>query len=147
MAKYDDNPWDRIEALAQGMDRLSEGLPGRMESRGGMHLRRPVANVVETVVGFTIEVELPGVRQQDVSVELVGGKLSVLGETSLEKDVEGGVFHVMERSHGPFRRRFVLPGEVDADHVSAVFANGLLTITVPKKIKEMKKTIRIEISG
>ncbi|MBU1003957.1 MAG: Hsp20/alpha crystallin family protein [Proteobacteria bacterium] len=146
MAKYDDNPWDRLEALAQGMDRIAEGLSGRMESRAGRHLRQPLSNVLETADGLTIEVELPGVRQQDVAVELVGRKLSVFGETRLNNDVEGGVYNVMERCPGSFGREFVLPGELAADHVSAVFADGLLTITVPKQVRDRKRTVRIEIS-
>ncbi|BBD09785.1 Hsp20/alpha crystallin family protein [Desulfovibrio ferrophilus] len=146
MAKYDDNPWIRLEELAQGTGRIAEGLSGGVDSHGRMQLRQPVANVLETADGFVIEVELPGVRQEDVTVELTGNKLAVIGEVHLEKDVDGGVFHIMERSNGPFGRRFVLPQGLDGDHVNAVFAHGLLTLTVPKKIKDMKKTIRIEIS-
>lgn len=146
MAKYDDNPWNRLEELAQGASRLAEGLSGAMDCHGGVQLRQPVANVLETAEGFVIEVELPGVRQEDVTVELTGNKLAVMGQAHLEKDVDGGVYHVMERCPGPFGRRFVLPRGVDGEHVNAVFANGLLTLTVPKKTRDTKKTIRIEIS-
>jgi len=141
MARFDDNPWARLEDLAQGADRLSEP-----SSPGGGRLRQPVANVLETAEAFVIEVELPGVRQEDIAVEMTGNKLSVVGEACLEKDVDGGVFHVMERTHGPFGRRFTLPQGVDEASVSAVFAHGLLTLTVPKKRRDSAKTIRIEIS-
>lgn len=141
MARYDDNPWARLEELAQGMDRLGDAQQG---CPGG--LRQPLANVLETAEAFVIEVELPGVRQEDVAVELTGTKLVVAGETRLEKDAQGGEYHVMERCHGPFGRRFVLPRGVDGERVSAVFAQGLLTITVPKKKRDSNRTITIEIS-
>jgi len=84
----------------------------------------------------TLTAELPGVKEADIEVSLVGDQLSIKGEKRSEhdekKDMEGRTLHRMERAYGAFQRTLTLPYQVDPAQVSAQFRDGVLTISVPK---------------
>ena len=145
MAKLNWNPWIRIEDFKDKMDRLVDEINLRRRHEK-TYLWQPAANVMETRDAYVIEVELPGTRHEDVVLEVMEDDLWVYGEQRFEKDVEGGVYHVLERFHGPFARKFSLPGGIDGDSVSAVFENGVLTVTVSKKRETPGEHIRIDVT-
>ena len=90
----------------------------------------PRMNVGETGQELRIEVELPGVPEGDVHVELAGDVLTIRGEKRIEReDVQ---HHIAERSFGTFARSLRLPFPADPGGVQATFHNGVLTVTVPK---------------
>ncbi len=90
----------------------------------------PCMNVGETVQELRIEVELPGVPEEDVQVELAGDVLTIRGEKRIEReDVQ---HHIAERSFGTFARSLRLPFPAEPDRARATFHNGVLTITLPK---------------
>lgn len=149
MAKSNWTPWRGAEDLMDEMDRLLDETARRAEPcrRGepaGFWV--PVADVVDGPDALVVEVELPGVRRGDIVLEIRDCELLVYGERRQVKEVQGA-YQVMERSHGPFARAFVLPRSIDMDSVLAVFGNGLLTITVPKAGPRLGRSSRIEISG
>lgn len=133
MAKYDWSPWEVLGSVQDGSPCPSEGIACRMERRGGGRVNEPAADVVETRETFVIEVELPGVRLEDVELDILGRRITLRGVTRLEKDADGSVHHMVERSHGPFGRAFMLPRGIDPEGVSARLEAGVLTVTVPKK--------------
>jgi len=141
MGKADRDPWNIVEDVSERLDALR---PDRRAAQAGIW--EPAADVVENSDAFVFEVELPGLRRADIVIEVRGGELLVLGERRLEKDIRGSAFHVMERSHGPFVRRFAIPSGVDLSKVLAVYGDGLLTVTLPKKDKSLKRRVTIEIS-
>ncbi len=104
----------------------------------------PALDVEETEDGFTMHVELPGVKPEDVDVSLEENVLTVSGERNFydEKNAEG--FRRVERRFGRFHRAVRLPDRVDPDKVAATYKDGLLTVTVPKA--ESAKPRRIEVS-
>jgi HSP20 family protein len=140
MGKYDWNPW---EALG-GAGAAPRRAPGRVAPGAPGAVREPPADVVETPSAYIIEMELPGVRREDIGLEASGREIVVFGTARQEKDAEGGVYLVMERAHGAFGRRFLLPRGLDARGVSAVFEAGLLTVTVPKR-REAPGCMRIPV--
>ena len=93
---------------------------------------QPVADVVETAVAFRVTLELPGVSREDVTVEAQGRFLVIQGERRFEKDPDGGLYQVLERSYGPFSRRFALPKGVARSEIVAVMKDGLLVVVVPR---------------
>lgn len=105
----------------------------------------PEANVTETEKAIEVAVELPGLKPEDVKVELHDQQLWVTGEKKEEKEETGKTFHRVERRTGSFRRVFGLPMEVDEGHVDAKFVDGVLTITLPKTEKVAPK--KIEVRG
>lgn len=105
----------------------------------------PEANLVETDRAVEVTVELPGMKPEEVKVEVKGEQLWISGEKKEEKEESGKTFHRVERRSGAFRRIFSLPAEVMTEKVEAHFTNGVLKITLPKAEKIVPR--RIEVRG
>jgi HSP20 family protein len=104
----------------------------------------PEANMVETERAVEVTVELPGLKPEDVKVEIKDQALWITGEKKEEKEEKGKTFHRIERRAGMFRRVFPLPVEVVEEKVDARFAEGVLKITLPKAEKLAPKHIEIK---
>ena len=89
-------------------------------------------DVTEDDKAYTLNAELPGMDEKDISVSVKGGVLIVEGEKRQEKEEKGKDTYLSERSFGAFRRTFNLPDDVDAEKVKAQFAKGVLNVTLPK---------------
>ncbi|HEX5103285.1 MAG TPA: Hsp20/alpha crystallin family protein [Pirellulaceae bacterium] len=105
----------------------------------------PEVNVTETDKTIDVAVDLPGMKPEDVKVELHEGNLWISGEKKEEKEEKGKTFHRMERRSGAFRRILPLPVEVDPGKVDARFHDGVLTISLPKSEKVAPQ--KIEVKG
>ena len=90
-----------------------------------------------------VRASLPGVEPDDIQVTLEDGLLTIEGETSSESEEQWGDFLLRERRAGRFHRALRLPSSVDAENAEPSYANGVLTITVPKQ--EAKKARRLAI--
>jgi HSP20 family protein len=136
MGKIDWHPWSSLEEFRERMDRLlREAVEGvtpasRLLEKGFVWV--PAADVIENAESFVIQVELPGFSLEDVSVEINGDDLWILGERPFRNE-EGQVYQVLERSYGQFARKFSLPRSADTEHVSALLKDGLLILTVRKR--------------
>jgi HSP20 family protein len=123
---------EHFRGFKSQIDSLFEDWFGR--SMGGV--LAPRVDVSEDDKAVTLTAELPGVKEADIEVSLVGDQLSIKGEKRSEhdeqKDMEGRTLHRMERSYGAFQRTLTLPYQVDPAQVSAQFRDGVLTISVPK---------------
>ena len=118
------------------------GPEGGMVGRDGKFL--PEANIVETDKAVEVAVELPGMKPEDVRVEIRENALWITGEKKEEREEKGKTFHRIERRVGMFRRIFRLPVEVVEEKVDARFAEGVLRITLPKAEKVAPKHIEIK---
>lgn len=107
----------------------------------------PAVSVTENADGLSLTAELPGLSQDDVTIEIENNVLTISGEKSETRASEDEElkYHVVERSYGSFRRAFTLPRTVDAEKISASFDNGVLHVTLPKAPES--KSRRIEIGG
>ena len=92
----------------------------------------PSLDVVESDKEIKVSVELPGMDEKDIDVQVFRDMLVISGEKRQEQEEHGQNFWRMERSYGSFRRTIPLPGEVDVDKADAVFGKGVLTVTLPK---------------
>ena len=99
----------------------------------------------ETTEDYEIEIDLPGLKREDVTVDYSDGILSIAGERTDEREDERRGYYLSERSHGYFRRQFRVPDNVQADDISARFADGVLKIRLPKTEEARRNTRRIEI--
>ena len=104
----------------------------------------PEANLLETDKAVEVTVELPGMKPEDVRVEVKENALWITGEKKEEKEEKGKTFHRIERRAGMFRRVFQLPVEVSEEQVDARFAEGVLKITLPKAAKVAPKQIEVK---
>lgn len=107
----------------------------------------PKLDISETDKEMEITVELPGMTEKDVDLEIHNGVLTIKGEKKEEKEKKDKTYHRMERTYGSFQRSFSLPPTVDEDKVEADFENGILTITLVKKRAEEPAKKKIKIGG
>lgn len=108
----------------------------------------PRLDVSEDDQAYHVEVELPGVKEDDISLEMRDGDLVIRGEKKFErddKDKKG--FHVVERSYGSFLRTVPLGYDVEPEAVEATFKKGVLKVSVPKPAEEQEKSGRIDIQS
>ncbi|HXG58929.1 MAG TPA: Hsp20/alpha crystallin family protein, partial [Thermoanaerobaculia bacterium] len=104
----------------------------------------PPVDVGESQEKIIVRAELPGMRQEDISIEFENGLLSLRGERKLDKE-SGLTWHRVERSYGSFSRSFTLPRTVDPERISASYRDGILEIEIPKKEEAKPKQIRIAV--
>jgi HSP20 family protein len=95
----------------------------------------PTVDLYETADAFVLEADLPGVKAEDVKVEVHDGQLLLRGERTLEQNTSQGTFYTMERSSGYFVRRMNLPASVNKEAISAEFKDGVLRVILPKTAK------------
>jgi HSP20 family protein len=107
----------------------------------------PAMELVEKDGAFRLTAELPGIDAKDVEVSLSGDTLIIKGEKKQESEHKDANFYLSERSYGAFQRAFQLPDTVDGEKVNAVFANGVLTVTMPMTARAKENTKKIEVKA
>jgi len=134
-----------VFGLRREIDRLFEDTFGGDSRRSGW---APAVDIREDNKEIALEVELPGIKPSDVEVVAEHGVLTIRGEKQ-SGSAEGseGRYHVVERSYGSFTRSFQLPTGVDEQRIEADFADGLLTVRIPKAALAQPRRIEIRNSG
>ena len=131
-------------------DEVWRGFDGGLPAEAGQSAAfgfAPRMDVSETETAWHVELELPGLEEKDVSVEVQDGVLTVEGEKKQESERDERNVHVSERSYGRFRRALRLPPGADVEKVSAAFKQGVLAIEVPKAPEAQKQRRRIAVSA
>jgi HSP20 family protein len=105
----------------------------------------PRVNVEETEGGFEITAEVPGMKKEEIDIEVQGDVLTIKGEKRLEKEVADKNFHICERSYGTFQRAFTLPENVKTDDIGAEYKDGILRLLLPKVEPQKPKEIKVEV--
>lgn len=119
---------------------------------GGRHLgalmRSPETDVVETEREIRVVTEMPGLKRDNIEVDVENNVLTIRGEKREERTEgeEGGRFHLSERRYGTFSRSFVLPSSVDAESIQASFEDGVLRVTIPKNERARRRRIDVSAS-
>jgi HSP20 family protein len=106
----------------------------------------PALDAREDKDKYTVAVEIPGLKKEDINVSVHDGVLTVSGERKSEKEVKEGTVHRSERYYGKFSRSVSLPAEVRADKVSATYKDGVLTVEIPKAEEAKPKTVEVKVS-
>ena len=106
----------------------------------------PAVDILETETELLFKVDAAGVSPEDIDVQLENGTMTLKGERKVEKDDKIQGYHRIERSYGAFARSFTLPDTVDPEGVRAGYANGVLTITLPKKELAKPRAIKVDIN-
>jgi len=96
-------------------------------------LLKPTLDIGATEKEYVISVEVPGVDQKDVKLEIANNTLTVCGKKNKEEEEKGKNYYRMERSYGSFQRVLSLPDDADQDKIKATFKNGVLTVAIPRK--------------
>ena len=155
-------PWHPFDSLRREVDRLFQDFEHgswRSPLRGSLFdspplWRRqmtwgaaPAVDIVEKDGGFEVTVELPGMDEKSIEVNVANGCLTIKGEKQEEKEEKKKDYHLQERHFGSFERRFQVPEGVDASKIEANFRKGVLTVTLPKRAEAKKAEQKIAIKA
>jgi HSP20 family protein len=104
----------------------------------------PQMEVRETKDAFIFKADLPGVRKEDIDIDIHGSRLQISGKRDDEhEERDGERVYAYERSYGTFMRAFTLPETADTEHIRSDFDNGVLSVVVPKKAGAQPRKIQI----
>lgn len=142
------SPLPAFGADFDAFDRVFEGLWSGFPKAlaASQSTWQPRLDVAETAAEFRVDVELPGLENEDIEVSLEDGVLTIRGERRSEEIEDGTHLHRRESRRGSFTRSLRLPVEVDGEAVKAVYKNGVLHVTLPKAPEAQPRTIPIDVS-
>jgi HSP20 family protein len=103
----------------------------------------PAVDVFEKEDRFIVKAELPGMKEEDIDISVVGDTLSIKGEKKTETEVKEEDYYRCERSYGSFYRSIPIPSNVDANKIEASFDDGVLELVLPKSAKIKPKKIAV----
>ena len=144
--RVDNDPFAALQnEVTRLFDDFSRGWPAMTTATAPELV--PSMDVTETDKEFEISVELPGLEDKDVQVNVADNVLTVKGEKKAEKEEKeekNKNYHRYERSYGSFSRSLQLPDGVNADAIKANLANGVLRVTVPKPAPAQVKKVEVK---
>jgi HSP20 family protein len=141
------DPGREVDTLQSEVNRIFDAFFGGRTGNGGSHARRwvPAMDLVETDEHLVLRADLPGLTKDDVNIDIKDGVLTVSGERKSEHEEKSEGYYRMERAFGGFSRSLSLPEGIDAERVTADFADGVLEVRIPKP--EERKPHRVAIRG
>ena len=146
------DPFRELDRLQSEMNRLFEGYSQTgdrpTEARGAGALSRawaPVVDIAENENEIVLRAELPGMKQEDIDIELTGDTLTLRGERRFEDEERRDNFVRVERSYGRFQRAFTLGVPVQHDQVRASYRDGILEIHLPKSEETKPRKVQVSV--
>lgn len=137
-----------FRSLQQEMDdlinRFSRDWDGGLLSAADF---RPATDIAETADSLEVRLDAPGMKPEDISIEVTGDTLKISGQRKEEKEEKGKTFHRVERRSGQFYETMTLPCAVKEDKVRAEFNDGVLTVTLPKSEEAKTHKVAIKSNG
>lgn len=146
IVKWD--PFRNVAALQDRINRIFDESFSRtadIEDDINMSAWKPSVDIYETDEAIILKAELPGIKKEDVSVEVKDNVLTLRGERIEDKEIKEGSYFRKERCFGTFSRTFNLQHRVQPDKIKAKFKDGILEIEVPKPEEEKPKQITVNV--
>lgn len=142
------DPFRDLLSLQERMNKLFEESMGRTTGRTSELSEwdwEPLVDILEQKGEILLKAEMPGVKLEDVSLQVKNNVLTLSGIRHFSKETQKENYHRIERSYGKFSRSFSLPGIVDQSEIRAKLKNGLLEVRLPKSEGTKENPIPIEI--
>lgn len=142
------NPLQDLMVLQDRMNRLFEDATQRRSQSGeaGDEFERadwtPVADIYETDSGYLIAIDLPGIKRDDIEIDIDENRLMVKGA----RVIDGSKSRRTERPRGKFLRSFSVPASIDQNKIGADYKDGVLQIRLPKRAEQKAQKIEVKIS-
>jgi HSP20 family protein len=135
--------FDELERMRRSMDHLFGQASGRAywPAHAGVF---PLVNVTEDKDHFYIRSEIPGMQSEEINISATGRNLTISGERTIAPEGENVRYHRREREDGQFSRVIALPNDIQVGKIEAVYAEGILNITIPKAEAAKPKKITIQ---
>ncbi|MGD1091082.1 MAG: Hsp20/alpha crystallin family protein [Bryobacteraceae bacterium] len=140
------SPFALMREFTDEMDRVFRGVAPGMDSGAGLRAWSPAVDVRQCDGNLVVTAELPGLKKDEVKVELTEGALVIQGERKREHKEDHEGYHRWERSYGQFYRSIALPEGAKTDQIKAELQDGLLKVSVPVPQAE-KKSRQIQIEA
>lgn len=140
-------PRRAVPGVYGDVDRMFDNLlrgwmaPGSLSESGWS----PSIDISENDSELVVSAEVPGVKPEDIEIEIDDSRLVISGEKKQENEEKGDNYYRVERSYGSFRRVFSLPPNVDSSSVKASSKDGVLRVSIPKSAVEPQKKVEIEV--
>ena len=134
-------PWSLLNQLQKELERSYEQQSG--EGSISTAEWTPAVDIKEETDKFIVHADIPGVKPEDIEVNMEAGVLTVKGEKKTESKTEKDGYKRVERTQGSFYRRFSLPDSANSDAISAKCKHGVLEITIPKRVATQPKKITV----
>jgi HSP20 family protein len=138
----------QMPSIWQEMDQLQREMNHLFDTTSKGHLFNspsyPAINIWTNDEGQFISAEMPGVRQEDIDIDVTGDALSISGVRKQDEVAKDASYHRQERNYGSFSRTVQLPFMVDTNKVEAKFTNGVLLIALPRAEADKPKKIKIK---
>src|SRR2546423_7701503 len=141
------DPFREFTTLQDRMNRLFRDNYGEGQEALSTSTFAPPVDVYEDEHNVTLKIEVPGIDEKDIDVQIENNLLTVHGERKFEKEEKEENFRRVERQYGSFTRSFTLPTTVDSEHVSAHYDKGVLKISLPKKAEAKPKQIKVSVGS
>lgn len=141
-------PWSLLDRFEREMERSLESMRRliRPEEETATAVWAPSVDIKEEANRYVVQVDLPGVKPEDIEVTLQNGVLTIKGERQTEAKEEKENYRRIERFYGSFFRRFTLPETVEEEKIEANYDKGVLTISIPKKPEVQPKKISVKVA-
>lgn len=143
------DPFRDLERIQSEMNRLFEGLGSVPERHSGSSLTQggrlwsPSVDVAETETEIVLRAEVPGMKQDEIDIELTGDTLTLRGERKFENEERRENFVRVERSYGRFQRSFTVSVPIKNEEVRATYKDGVLEIVLPKSDENKPRKIGV----
>lgn len=136
-----------FQALREEFDQMFKRLASNGDSQWLTAGFNPACDLSETAEGYQVRMDVPGMKPDDISVEVTGDRIRISGERKEEKEEKDKTYHRIERRSGSFCETMQLPGAVLEDKVQAEFHDGVLTVTLPKTEADKTRTVKVKAIG
>ena len=138
-------PFNDIRRSFDLVNQIINSVERKSDASGALVDFIPKVNTREGENAYHIEVELPGIKKEDVDVKVDGNVLTISGERKIKDEVKEEDYYKVESRYGEFSRSFTLPEKVDVEHIHAEADNGIIEIVIPKlTIDTSSKKIEIK---
>jgi HSP20 family protein len=140
-------PWNLFDVMQRDLDRMAGrhmGLVGRDDNGHSVADWVPAVDIIEEKDRFLLKADVPGVKPEDIDVNMENGVLSVSGQRHEESTQESEGVKRLERLSGRFYRRFSLPETANPEGISAKSVNGILEVVIPKQPEVKARRITVE---
>ena len=127
------------------MNRDIDQFFGQFRNMPKQYVYRPVVDIKETEDGFVLQADLPGLKKEDISIEVDGQELVISGKREAPKELEQGGSYRRERHFGSFARRFKMGPTIKSENIGAAYKDGVLTVTLPKAEEDKPRRIEVEL--
>jgi len=136
------SPWREMASMREALDRMfDEGVTTLTRNSDWQY---PAINVRQTENNILIEADVPGMKQEDIDIEISDNMVTIAGERKASHEEKGANYFHKEVSFGSFRRSINLPVDVRGDKASADIVDGTLVVKLPKAEPEKPKTIKLK---